>query len=147
VAKAALERVGGFDEKFDLYGWEDTELGLRLRDAGLEHAFVWQAYLYHIKPAEPLELAVRRTAEKAAMAARLLRKNPSARTRLATGAYPLNRVRGKIVSPLLPLYAGLASSTTLPKPLVAYARAQFLDGVYLEGLERALKHEDSPRSA
>ncbi len=27
--KAALDAVGGFDEAFDLYGWEDTDLGVR----------------------------------------------------------------------------------------------------------------------
>ncbi len=27
---------GGFDETFDLYGWEDTELGVRLRSSGVQ---------------------------------------------------------------------------------------------------------------
>ncbi|MGH7683621.1 MAG: glycosyltransferase family 2 protein, partial [Vulcanimicrobiaceae bacterium] len=108
VPKSALDEIGGFDESFDLYGWEDTEIGLRLRDAGVEHAFAWEAFLYHIKPPEPLESAVLRTVEKATMAARLVRKNPSMRTCLATGAYPLNLLRAKLVSPLLPVYAGVA---------------------------------------
>ena len=33
LRKATFERCGGFDERFDLYGWEDTELGVRLRGA------------------------------------------------------------------------------------------------------------------
>jgi glycosyltransferase involved in cell wall biosynthesis len=138
VPRSALEASGGFDESFDLYGWEDTELGLRLRAVGLEHVFAWEAYLYHIKPPEPLQLAVDRAIEKATMAARLVRKNPTLRTRLATGAYGLNLVRGRFVAPFLPIYTGIARSTRLPRPLVAYARARLLDGVYVERLSREL---------
>lgn len=139
LAKESFRRVGGFDENFDLYGWEDTELGLRLRDSGVQHAFAWNAFLYHIKPPEPLELSVRRSVEKATMAARLVRKRPDLRTRLATGAYALNLARAKVVRPLLPVYAGVASSTRLPQPLVAYARARLIDGVYVERLAKELK--------
>jgi glycosyltransferase involved in cell wall biosynthesis len=147
VPKSALDGIGGFDETFDLYGWEDTEIGLRLRDAGVQHAFAWDAFLYHIKPPEPLERAVLRSVEKAMMAARLIRKSPGLRTRLATGAYPLNLLRAKLMSPLLPVYAGVASSTRLPKPLVAYARSRLLDGVYVERLARALGDEDCHKTA
>ncbi len=49
VPRHALEAVGGFDERFDLYGWEDTELGVRLREAGLRWKFAWDAYIWHIK--------------------------------------------------------------------------------------------------
>jgi len=147
IAKAAFQRVGGFDESFDLYGWEDTELGLRLRDSGVQHAFAWDAYLYHIKPPEPLELSVRRSLEKATMAARLVRKRPDFRTRLATGAYSLNLMRARVVAPFLPVYAGVAASTRLPRPLVAYARARLLDGVYVERLAQELHREDTARPA
>lgn len=147
IAKTALQRVGGFDESFDLYGWEDTELGLRLRESGVQHAFAWDAYLYHIKPPEPLELSVRRSVEKATMAARLVRKRPDMRTRLATGAYRLNLMRAKVVAPFLPVYAGVATSKRLPRPLVAYARARLLDGVYVERLAKELNREDPARQA
>jgi len=147
LSKTSFQRVGGFDESFDLYGWEDTELGLRLRDSGVQHSFAWDAYLYHIKPPEPLELSVRRSLEKATMAARLVRKRPDLRTRLATGAYSLNLMRAKMVAPFLPVYAGVAASTRLPRPLVAYARARLLDGVYVERLARELNREDTHRPA
>ena len=32
VPRSALDAVGRFDESFDKYGWEDTELGVRLRN-------------------------------------------------------------------------------------------------------------------
>jgi GT2 family glycosyltransferase len=141
LPRAALEAVGGFDERFRLYGWEDTELGLRLRESGVTRAFAWDAYLYHIKPpaADTLEVAMRRTVEKARMAARLVRTAPSLRARLATGAYPLNLVRGGIVAPrwALPFYAGLASQERLPR-LAGVARALLLDGLYVDELKRSL---------
>ena len=45
----AFHEVGGFDESFELYGWEDTELGLRLRETGLSWRFAWDAFLWHLK--------------------------------------------------------------------------------------------------
>jgi GT2 family glycosyltransferase len=90
--KAALDAVGGFDEKFDLYGWEDTDLGVRLRAHGLKRTFAWDAYIYHVKPPSSMTLA-RRVAlaqEKGEMAARFVRKSPSWPVKLATGAYAAN---------------------------------------------------------
>jgi len=148
VPKSALERVGKFDESFDLYGWEDTELGLRLREAGVQRGFAWDAYLYHIKPPEieTLDVTIRKTIEKAKMAARFVRKKPTLRTRLATGAYTLNLWRGKLGAPLLPLYAGLASSPRAPKALAAYARARLLDGIYVERLAQELDANPSRKA-
>ncbi|HEY1728479.1 MAG TPA: glycosyltransferase family A protein [Candidatus Baltobacteraceae bacterium] len=139
VSKVALDAVGGFDEAFNLYGWEDTELGLRLRNAGLEHAFAWDAFLCHIKPPEPLELAIRRTVEKATMAARFVQKSPTLRTKLATGAYPLNLARANLVAPLLPFLAGVASSDVLPSSVIGFARNRLLDGLYLQQLDKEMK--------
>ncbi len=143
VSKVALDAVGGFDEAFNLYGWEDTELGLRLRNAGIEHTFAWDAFLYHIKPPEPLELAIRRTVEKATMAAQFVQKSPSFRTKFATGAYGINLVRGKLVAPLLPLFAGVASSDVLPKAVVAFARSRLLDGLYVKRLASELADREN----
>ncbi|MBV8688520.1 MAG: glycosyltransferase, partial [Candidatus Eremiobacteraeota bacterium] len=92
VPLRALRAVHGFDEQFYLYGWEDTELGIRLREHGVRAKFAWDAYLYHIKPPaeQTLDVTLARTLEKAQMAARFIRKNQSRRARLATGAYPWN---------------------------------------------------------
>src|SRR5262249_3686699 len=35
LPREALLAVGGFDQRFDRYGWEDYELGMRLADRGL----------------------------------------------------------------------------------------------------------------
>ncbi len=143
VPRSALEAVGGFDESFDKYGWEDTELGVRLRNFDVRRRFVWEAYLWHIKPpsTETLGAALEKTIEKARMAAKFVRKDPSRRAKLATGAYALNRLRAHILAPRASQawLAGVATSARVPAPLARVARELVLDGVYVDELERALR--------
>jgi GT2 family glycosyltransferase len=142
LPKASFDAVGGFDAALDQYGWEDTELGVRLRAAGLKRRFAWNAYLWHIKPpaTETLDAALVKTIEKARMAAKFVRKAPSARARMATGAYAFNRWRARVLLPVRaqPLLAGLATSTRVPPPLARLARELVLDSVYVAELDRAL---------
>jgi glycosyltransferase involved in cell wall biosynthesis len=134
LPKRAFESAGGFDETFNLYGWEDTELGVRLRESGLRRRFAWDAYLWHIKlPHEnTLEVETRKAMEKAQMARSFVEKHPTRRARLATGAYALNLLRGRYLlsDAVLSVLAGVAVSERLPGPVRAIARAQFLDGMY-----------------
>ena len=143
IPKHALDAVGGFDESFDLYGWEDTELGVRLRESGMRWRFAWDAYLWHIKPPSEntLEVETRKALEKAHMAKRFIDKQPSSRARMATGAHGMNVLRGRYLLPdsLLALYAGVATSDRAPSFLRALARSQFLDGMYTRELIRVLE--------
>jgi glycosyltransferase involved in cell wall biosynthesis len=143
VPRDALEAVGAFDEAFDLYGWEDTELGARLRAHGVRREFAWDAYLWHIKPPTPesLDDSLHKSLEKARMAAQFVRKMPTARVKLATGAYVANLLRARILAPriLQPMFAGLATSERVPAPVAALARGWLLDSVYTEELDRQLR--------
>ncbi len=143
VRAASLRAVGGFDEAFDLYGWEDTELGARLRADGVRRAFAWDAYLWHIKPPTPesLEDALGKAIEKARMAARFVRKMPTRRIKLATGAYGFNLMRARVLAPPIaqPLFAGLATSARIPAAIAQLARSALLDSVYTEELDRQLR--------
>ncbi len=147
VPRASLAAVGGFDERFDLYGWEDTELGLRLRRYDVRRAFAWDAYLWHIKPphSETFEVVAGKTVERARMAAKLLRKDDGWRTRLATGAYAPNLLRSALLAPrwALPLYRAAATNARLPALVRALAGAQFLDGTYTSTLRSALAAPDA----
>ncbi len=148
VSRTALVAVGGFDERFTLYGWEDTDLGLRLRRTGVRRRFAWDAYLYHIKPptTETLETLLRKNVEKARMAARFLEKDGGLRARLATGAYAPNMLRGQLLAPewALPFYAGIAQDDRMPGMLRCFARAQLLDGAYVGELRRAMNERALP---
>lgn len=141
VPKVALTAVGGFDEAFHLYGWEDTELGVRLREHGMRAKFAWDAYIWHIKPPHDvtLESELRKAVEKARMAVRFLEKNDSARVRSATGAHAANLLRAKALEPLLPWLAGAATDDSLPPAVRGFARAQLLDAIYTVELARALR--------
>jgi glycosyltransferase involved in cell wall biosynthesis len=143
VPRSSLDAVGRFDESFDKYGWEDTELGVRLRNFDVRRRFVWEAYLWHIKPpaTETLDAALEKTIEKARMAAKFVRKDPSRRAKLATGAYAFNRLRAHVFSPRAAQawLAGVATSDRVPAPLARLARELVLDGVYVDELERALR--------
>jgi len=116
---------------------------IRLRALGLRRRFAWDAYLWHVKPpaTETLDAALEKTIAKARMAARFVHKNPSARAKLATGAYALNRLRAHVFAPraVQPLLAGLATSAGVPAPLARVARELVLDSVYVDELERALR--------
>jgi glycosyltransferase involved in cell wall biosynthesis len=148
LPKHAIDAVGGFDEAFRLYGWEDTELGVRLREAGLRWKFAWDAYLWHIKsPSDnTLEVETRKAVERARMARHFLAKQSSPRARMATGAHPMNLLRARYLLPdaLLAIYAGLATSSTAPAFVRALARTQFLDGIYSRELVRVL--DEPPHS-
>ncbi|MBV0912357.1 glycosyltransferase family 2 protein [Anianabacter salinae] len=50
IARAHLDAVGGFDEAFRVYGWEDPELWARLSVLGLKPRFEPRAPIYHFKP-------------------------------------------------------------------------------------------------
>jgi glycosyltransferase involved in cell wall biosynthesis len=143
VPRNVLEAVGGFDPSFDKYGWEDTELGVRLRKFDVRRRFVWEAYLWHVKPpaTETLDAALEKTIEKARMAAKFVRKDPSRRARLATGAYAANRLRARLLAPRAAQswLAGLATSERVPAPVARVARGLVLDSVYVDELERALR--------
>ena len=143
LARTAFDAAGGFDVDFNLYGWEDTELGLRLRRRDVRRAFAWKAYLYHIKPPriETLDAALNKTVERARMAARFIAKDDGPRTRLATGAYALNLWRAKLLAPQWSEGAArrVAENNKLPAPLRALARAQVLDAAYVSTLRAALQ--------
>lgn len=141
VPRRALQAAGGFDAAFNLYGWEDTELGVRLREAGLRRRFAWDAFLWHIKPPSPssLEAELQKAIEKARMAVRFIAKRPTARVRSATGAHPMNLARARALEPLLPWLAGIATEPSLPGGVRAAARAQLLDAVYTVELARELR--------
>ncbi len=140
VSLSALRQVGGFDEAFHAYGWEDTELGVRLRKAGLHHRFAWDAYVYHLKPPgwESLHAAAQRTREKARMALLFASKHPQLRVRLATGDYALNRWRSALWSApaIQPGLVALSENPRVPQFVRAFARQQYLDGLYLAELAR-----------
>lgn len=67
VEAGAFRGLGGFDERFVGYGWEDIELGIRLRDAGVTLVYEPAAitYHYHAQTLEGLLPKIRQSGEGA----------------------------------------------------------------------------------
>jgi glycosyltransferase involved in cell wall biosynthesis len=55
IARHWLEKAGLFDTRFQLYGWEDLELGVRLKQLGLKLIKCPEAVGYHWHPPFSLE--------------------------------------------------------------------------------------------
>ncbi|MFM7640719.1 MAG: glycosyltransferase family 2 protein [Cyanobium sp.] len=84
IDREVLERAGLFDTGFHLYGWEDLELGERLRQLGVVLVRAPEAVGYHWHP--PLTLAqipdlMRVERERARMGLVFFRKHPTRRVR------------------------------------------------------------------
>ena len=84
IDRGLLEQAGLFDTRFRLYGWEDLELGERLRRLGVVLVRCPEAVGYHWHPALRLEQIpnlIRVERERAKMGLVFYRKHPSLRVR------------------------------------------------------------------
>ena len=84
IDKHVLEQSGLFDTAFRLYGWEDLELGERLRNMGVELVKCPKAVGYHWHPALTLDQVpnlIRVERERAKMGLLFYRKHPTIRVR------------------------------------------------------------------
>jgi glycosyltransferase involved in cell wall biosynthesis len=94
VPLATIRAIGGFDESFSEYGWEDIDVGLRLRARGIKAVFHPEALVYHYKPrphAASVERMIARSRAQARTAVRLVALHPNWRAYLATGINPVQR--------------------------------------------------------
>jgi glycosyltransferase involved in cell wall biosynthesis len=88
VPLRTIRDVGGFNENFTEYGWEDIDVGLRLRFAGVKAVFNPRALVYHYKPrprSGNVEKMIRQARAQARTAVQLAQLHPHWRTYLATG--------------------------------------------------------------
>jgi glycosyltransferase involved in cell wall biosynthesis len=111
---ALIKEAGSFDERFREYGWEDLELGFRLRSMGIRSILARDAVVYHHKPplSPPQFSRISRQARgQARTAIQFLDKHPHWRIALATGQ----------VAPLL-WWSKVASSSGWPTILEMIAR-------------------------
>jgi len=94
VSLGRLRAIGAFTETFREYGWEDIELGLRLRFAGVRSIFNRRAVVFHYKPrpkSGDLDGMLRQARAQARTAVQLRALHPHWRVVLATGDDPLHR--------------------------------------------------------
>ncbi len=101
IARKWLEKVGLFDTCFQLYGWEDLELGVRLKKLGLTLIKCPEAVGYHWHP--PFNLAqipklIDREIQRGRMGVLFYQKHPTFEVRLMIQMTWLHRILWGILS-------------------------------------------------
>jgi glycosyltransferase involved in cell wall biosynthesis len=146
VRRARLDAAGGrFDESFSEYGWEDIELGLRLRALGTKAVFNRRAVAFHWKPRPKgtnVAGMLRQVRAQARTAVRLEQLHPGWRVALAIGDTPPQRLLGDalrksaLIAPLTRIVGESERDERLSLPRLAAARL-LASAAYYEELARA----------
>ena len=117
IDRAVLERAGLFDTSFRLYGWEDLELGERLRRMGVALVRCPEAVGYHWHPPLNLEQIpdlIRVERERARMGLVFFRKHPTRRVRFIIQFTWLHRLLWELLT-----LGGLLNERSL-RPLLGW---------------------------
>ena len=146
IDRKVLEQSGMFDTSFYLYGWEDLELGERLRQMGVDMIRCPEALGYHWHPPFHLDQIpdlIRVEHERAKMGLVFYQKHPTCRVRLIIQFTWLHRFFWELMT-----LGGLLNEHSL-RPLLAYLVSHGHPGVAMEILRlplnlivvRSLRHE------
>lgn len=153
IRRRLLEEVGGFDTGFVEYGWEDLELGVRLKACGVGIVRSRQALGYHFHPAftvGDLPHLRRIEEERGRMAARFLAMHPTLDVKLMTQDTPLHDGLNALVT-----WGGVLNERSM-RPLLTFLEARgqvavagqlaqlVLNQYNLRELKRALKLRPAP---
>jgi glycosyltransferase involved in cell wall biosynthesis len=127
VKRSLLERAGGFDERFPTAAVEDTELGVRLADAGLELDYHPELLVLHDHPTTPAQSLRRSVAvgRSAALYNRLRPDRPHPGVQAPRGlAWSAVRAGEPLLSALarMPLPKGPRERVWLAMTRAGYAR-------------------------
>jgi glycosyltransferase involved in cell wall biosynthesis len=101
IARKWLEKAGLFDTRFQLYGWEDLELGVRLKQLGLKLIKCPAAVGYHWHPPFSLDQIPRmidREIQRGRMGVLFYQKHPTWDVRMMIQMTLLHRVLWGILS-------------------------------------------------
>ena len=152
VRRSRLDRVGGrFDEAFSEYGWEDIELGMRLRAIGTKAVFNKRALAFHYKPPPAganVEGILRQVRAQARTAVQLHARHPHWRVALAIGDTVPQRVLGEAwyKSGLAKRIAPLAGAPAVDRklnPVQRVATQLLATDAYYDELARTRRAERS----
>jgi glycosyltransferase involved in cell wall biosynthesis len=135
IDRDLLERSGLFDTAFRLYGWEDLELGERLRRLGVVLVRCPEAAGYHWHPPLNLEQIpdlIRVERERARMGLVFFRKHPTRRVRLIIQFTWLHRLLWELLT-----LGGLLNERSL-RPLLAWLIRHGRAGLAMELLRLPL---------
>ena len=147
VPLVTIRAIGGFNESFSEYGWEDIDVGLRLRFGGVKAVFNPKALAYHWKPRPrtgDVAKMVRQARAQARTAVQLAKLHPHWRTYLATGNNPVQRGMNKWIRGIEKARAfhPETDDSSIDRPLTnpeLRAARRLARNAYYEELEDALR--------
>ena len=155
IPRQWLIQAGLFDQRFSLYGWEDLELGVRLKNLGLKLVKVPEAVGYHWHPAFTLDqipALIEQELQRGKMGVVFYKKHPTWAVKIMIQMTPLHwclwgglslggLLNERSLKPLMEWFMAQG------KPNVAYQIARiFLNWYSLQGLKQAM-HLQSEQSA
>jgi GT2 family glycosyltransferase len=146
VPLATIRAIGGFNENFSEYGWEDIDVGLRLRARGCKSILNKKAIAFHYKPrpkASNVDGMLRQARAQARTAVQLAKLHPNWRARLATGNTAAQRLlhkwaRGIGASRHFKVMYGAPKGDQALSGAQLWAARRLAADAYFEELERAL---------
>ena len=121
IAKKWLEKAGKFDTQFHLYGWEDLELGVRLKKLDLKLIKCPEAVGYHWHPPFNLEQIpnlIDKEIQRGRMGVVFYQKHPTWQVRMMIQMTILHRILWGLLS-----LGGLLNERTM-KPLLKFLISQ-----------------------
>jgi len=152
VRRGDFEEAGGFDEAFGGYGWEDMELAMRLRAAGVvfEYEPLALGFHYHV---ETLEGNVRKLREAGEGAVYFWRKHGRARNiglflEIAPAILPLKWLvyHTPLITPLVRATLPAAEARRW-RLILAECYNHLIWRAYYDGVFRAMRHRVSAANA
>ena len=147
VPLATIRAIGGFNDSFSEYGWEDIDVGLRLRFGGVRAVFNPKALVYHYKPrprSANVEKMLSQARAQARTAVQLAAIHPHWRTYLATGINPMQRTwhrfrnGDRAIQSLRAKIGDLSDDRALSNRELSAAR-RLATVAYFEELEKSLR--------
>ncbi|MDJ0578086.1 MAG: glycosyltransferase [Xenococcaceae cyanobacterium MO_234.B1] len=117
ISKYWLEKAGMFDTQFQLYGWEDLELGVRLKKFGLKLIKCPEAVGYHWHPPfniEQIPNLIDKEIQRGRMGVIFYQKHPTFSVRMMIQMTILHRILWSVLS-----LGGLLNEKTM-QPLLQW---------------------------
>jgi glycosyltransferase involved in cell wall biosynthesis len=87
VKREVVEKIGGLDEEFTLYGAEDQEFGIRIKKAGYKIGYLPKALTYNVRIAKNTLQTLERAVASGKMAALLTKKHPEFKAQLGMNIF------------------------------------------------------------
>ncbi len=117
ISKHWLKKAGMFDTRFQLYGWEDLELGVRLKKLGLKLIKCPEAVGYHWHPPfnlEQIPSLIEKEIQRGKMGVVFYQKHPTFSVKMMIQMTILHRILWGVLS-----FGGLLNEKTM-KPLLQW---------------------------